>query len=132
VKCLKNAHKIKFRVSVSKTISHRRICIGKVSQCLCAYYLNRYCYSYRSIHFPRWHCMRSDLCNHNPTSHCCTNVWHNNSLLRLISYVTHSLYKSTIFWKAGGDGNHFKCSYFSASSLPSQIVGKHTAPVLSL
>jgi hypothetical protein len=132
VKCLKNDHKIKFRVSVSNTASHKRICIAKLSQCLCSYYLNRYCYINHNINLLRWHCMRSakgDLAlsnsgmfNHNPTSHCCTNVWQNNSLLRLISYVTHSLYKNTIFWKAGEDDNHLIVRYFSASSLQSQIL----------
>jgi len=58
---------------------------------------------------------RSDMLDHNPTSHSFTDVSENKLLLRFISYVKHSLYKNNTFSKAVVSCTHLKCCYFAVS-----------------
>jgi hypothetical protein len=58
---------------------------------------------------------RSNMVDHNPTSHSFTYVLENKLLLRFIYYLKHSLYKNDIFSKAVVSCTHLNCCYFAVS-----------------
>jgi hypothetical protein len=73
---------------------------------------------------------RSDMFDHNPTSHSFTYVSKHKLLLLFISYVKHPLWKNNTFSKAIVSRTHLKCrhDFFTQLSTTTQQLSVQHLP----